>query len=80
MSLPGFHTKHIKHGFLQKKVKRRQTVTYFNKDHTSDSWMPDELISQLTFASVLALHTASSLYNCGSVSTLSLPIIENVGN
>ena len=80
MTVPGYRTKPSTILFFLQKVKRRGAVTYFNKDQTSDSWMPDELISPLTLASLLALHSASSRYKCSSGSTLSLPIIENVGN
>lgn len=61
---------HLRTVFPQQKVKRRQRVTYFIEDHTSDSWMPDKLISQLTLASSLALHSADSLYKRGWESTL----------
>lgn len=52
-------------------------MTYFNKDHTSDSRVPVELISQLTLASLLALHSASGAAedgNAGKESRVQAPV------
>lgn len=65
---PGLSTKTREYSFplslslsLQKRLSQRQTLTYLNKEHAVLTLgMPDELISQLTLASSLALHSASS--------------------